>query len=154
MWRPCLQDGYADPRPIQKWPSLHKRREICWIAWKIIFQIYPIFSFWVIGRQRASYPFGHEFCLLLKSGRIYREDRNWSYNDFRTNDFFVRFSVLDIVDLVNDFVLDIVNFMNNFVYSFQVFLIQKMEKKSCQSEKMHNILIGIFVSMSFFVCDS
>jgi len=40
--RICLSPSH------EKWPSLHKRCAMCWNEWKIIFQIFPIFSFWVI----------------------------------------------------------------------------------------------------------
>ena len=66
----------------QKWPSLHKRCEMCWIEWKIMYQIFTIFSFWVIGRQRATHAilslqyivyfinhFVHNFQLLLVQNR-------------------------------------------------------------------------------------
>ena len=37
--------AYADPHPTptQKWPSLHERCGMCWIEWKNLFQIFPIF---------------------------------------------------------------------------------------------------------------
>ena len=38
--------------PPQKWPSLHKRCAMCWNDRKSIIQIFPIFSFRVIGVQK------------------------------------------------------------------------------------------------------
>ena len=78
-------------RPLQKWPYLHESCPHWWIEWKIIF---PIISFWdmvvkdvTIRQQKKSF----------KSGQIYREDANWSDNDFLSMSFFfVRLLVFEI----------------------------------------------------------
>ena len=79
--------------PPQKCPFLHKRCGMCWIEWKIIFQIFPIFSFWIIGRQTTTHSTTKNI-FLFKSGQICRED--WHEWFFRMNDFFVRFLVFKI----------------------------------------------------------
>ena len=45
----CHKERYAHCTPSpQKWPSLHKIYAICWNEWKIMYHIFPIFSFSVI----------------------------------------------------------------------------------------------------------
>ena len=48
----------------------------------------------------------------------------------------------------------IVDFNNNCVHNFQVFISTKKGQKLCLFQKMRNILIGVFVLMIFFLCDS
>ena len=105
--RPCHKEGYAPPPPpppsFQKWQSLHKRWGMYWIEWKIIFQIFPIFSFWVIGRLSTN-PFGHKK-KLFKSGQICREDWNWPDNYFLHGWFFF-YEILSYWDIVYSITLD------------------------------------------------
>ena len=60
------------PTPLRnEGESLYKRWRMYWIEWKIIFQIFPIFSFWVIGRQRATHSIKKNGSKLAKfTGKI------------------------------------------------------------------------------------
>ena len=73
------------PSPL-KWPSLPKRCAMCWNERKIIYQIFPIFSFWVIGHQRATH---FAKTKLFKSRQACREYWDWSDNDFSHKWFFL-----------------------------------------------------------------
>ena len=73
---PVSEKDMQTPPPHRKWPSWHKRCEMCWIEWKIINQTFPIFCFCVIIITIRLLK------KLFKSGQNYREDWDWSDNDF------------------------------------------------------------------------
>ena len=91
---------------------------MCWNEWKIIFPIFPIFSFWVIGAKEVTRDAQKK---IFKSGQIYKNDRDWSDNDF----FFI--SIVFFCATLSFW--DIVNFSNDCVNIFQVFLPTKKGQK-------------------------
>ena len=79
---------------------------------------------------------------LFKSGQIYREDKNWSDNDFSNNWFFLGPILI---------FWDIANFINDFVHDLQVFGYKKWKwNKLCLSQKMVSSDRSFYIHEVFF----
>ena len=87
------------PFPPEKWPYLRTwKMGTVLNRIKIIFQIIPIYIFWVMAdflygfvynlRDTPSVPPTNKI-KLFKSGHMYRKDAHWTDNDFLVHDFFL-----------------------------------------------------------------
>ena len=81
----CINDDATWYEKAQKWPS--KDAQCAETNEK------SCFRFLVIGRQRGNHSTTKK---SFKSGEIYREDADWSDNEFLEYEFFVRLLVFEI----------------------------------------------------------
>ena len=76
-WRLCHKEGCVNLPHPQNWSSLQKRCAMCWNEWKIVSQIFPIFSFWSIVAKEVTKDAQKK---IFKSFQICWKDPNCSDN--------------------------------------------------------------------------